>query len=150
MDDYENQYYEETGHAVTPEEAVRGLLSAVVLRGVMDYRDALLNNICANEYGEYYISQSHTIKELEFFFRNIGFDLHRTLPDKILEFKREMDRLTMEDFEPGNEKSYICPICGGVVSCRKVKLAPQHTCNGKKLYENKVFCKGCLMRGTVY
>lgn len=150
MDDYINQFFEDSGHFVTPEEAVQGLISAVVLRGVLDYRDVLLNNVALDDYGDYYICPTNTIQELETFFENIGFSLYRSLPDKIVEFKQQMDRLTKEDFEPDKEKSYICPICGGMVNCRRVKLPPKHSHNGKKPYEDRVYCRGCLMRATVF
>lgn len=150
MDDYSNYIYEdEVGRAVTPEEAMNNLVSAIVLRAVLDYRDELFYATTSDEDANYYILKTQGIRELEMFFNNIGFLLYKDLPDKIIDFKKKVDKLKPRDFTPGKEKSYICPICGGTVNCKKVKIPNKHSHNGQKPFENRVSCNGCLMRVSV-
>lgn len=143
------EYYEESARYVTPEEAMKNLVSAVILRAVLDYRDAVLMNTLQDNYGEYYIYKTKSIKELETFFEDVNFKLYTSLPDKIIKFKKTVNELTPDDFIEGKEKSYICPICGGTVKCHRFKVPSKHSHGGKKLYENRVMCEGCLIKASV-
>lgn len=125
--------YTDSSHAVTAEEALNNLVAAVILNGVLEYRRLLIANLELTPEG-YAIHQSSGIKELENFFKLIGFAPYTKLSSGVISFQREIDKDV-------NRASFKCPICGGQVRSKVVKSKSKFFTATKRHYS----CEGCLI-----
>lgn len=142
MDSYNEELYD-CARTVTPQEAVNELLSAVILRAVLDYRDAVRDSITVND-GDYSIENSYSIIDLERFFHDVNFKLYPRVRHGVLEFRKLVDsfdkkKLTKDD----SILAFKCPICGGSVMGKIAKVRVKDR-NRKYNWYNKFHCDGCL------
>lgn len=105
------------GRWVFPDEAARQLVIAVVLRAVLDYRNDLYSCIVLTPNG-YDIEKNNAIQSFETFFQDIGFDNYKALPEKVIDFRREVDKIPFSAIETGT-KHFKCPLCGGDVTVKR-------------------------------
>lgn len=137
----------ESSRFVSPEEAAKDLINAIVLQAVLDYRESLWNNVYRSA-DQYSINRSQTIDECEYFFKDINFKLYKKLPDQILKFYRNLDLLP-DDIVTGKEKdAFKCPICSHGVEVRYVKI-PSRNLMGTHSRAKKAYCPSCLMKGYI-
>lgn len=132
---------------VSPEEACKDLVNAIVLQGVLDYRDAIWDGVRKNG-DQYYIQRNDTIEECEHFFKDTNFKLYKKLPDQILEFYRIFDNLPDETVINKSKNAFKCPICNHEVEVRYVKVPSRNLMNAHAKAK-KAYCPSCLMKGLI-
>ena len=143
----DNEEVSELSRFVSPEEAAKDLVNAIVLQAVLDYRESLWNNVYRSA-DQYSINRSQIIDECEYFFKDINFKLYKKLPDQILEFYRKFDLLPDDIVTEKAKDAFKCPICGHGVEVRYVKIPSRNLMNARSRAK-KAYCPSCLMKGYI-
>lgn len=149
MDELSKEYYD-TSRIVTQEEAMRNLVSAILLRGVLDYREMLVENISWGD-NDCDIRPTASMLEMERFFNNMGFDLHKKLIHGVSQFACIAKNLPEEDYKIGNTNAFICPICGGKVHAAytRVRTSFSSTPNARYTKVKKCGCRDCQLKMVI-
>lgn len=141
MSTYNDELFE-GGRSVSPEEAMHELMSAVILRGVLDYRDEC-EKCVVHRNDEWYISESGEMKDLERFFKDINFKLYPRVRDGVLEFMKDVYETKTNLTDEDSEVLFKCPICNGDVTGKLTKVRVH--AKGKRFDTYKKFhCSSCL------
>lgn len=149
MDELAKEYYD-TSRVVTREEAMRNLVSAILLRAVLDYRDMLVANVSWDEHGCDIQPTQHML-DMERFFKNMGFDMHKKLIDGVARFAQQAKAVKDEDYSSNNKNVFTCPICGGRVKAgyAKVRVAYMTSSGYKTSKVKKCSCQDCLLKMVI-
>lgn len=126
---------------VTPEESVHELISAVILRGVLDYRDEVAKCV-VNDDGWWYVQESATMKDIERFFNDVNFTHYPRVRDGVLEFMKKVRTSTVPLTEDESESLFKCPICNGDVTGKISKVRVHAAGKSFEKYK-KYHCSGC-------
>lgn len=121
-------YEEKIGHYVLPQEAMRQLVIAIVLRALLDYRVTLFANLYKTSVG-YDIQKTKAIADIERFFEEMGFDNYISIPSKIIAFQNELDKIALPICD-GDLDHFRCPLCGGLVTVKQKRDTKKAACNG--------------------
>lgn len=149
MNEFTEEYYE-TSQFVSKEEAMRNLVSAILLRAVLDYRDMLVENIVWNGI-DCDIQPTQAMMDMEHFFKNMGFDMYKKLIDGVVKFAKKAKTVKDEDFKNKNSNAFTCPVCGGKVRANYVKVRTVYITNRgwNTKQVKKCGCQDCLLKMVI-
>ncbi len=149
MNDILAEYYTDSSRVVTPQESMQNLVAAVVLRGVLDYRENLIQNVQAGGQG-YYIKANSVQIEAERFFRDINFMSYIRLPAGVIAFREKMDEILRKGINRASrEDVFRCPICRGIVDAKRIKVPQREQFMVPYKERWKFACRGCLIKMEV-